>query len=93
MHWDIAKNEKLKKERGITFEEVAARIEAGAVLDVLNHPAPRKHPGQKIYVVEVRHYAYLIPYVETDDQQFLKTTIPSRKATKYYLGKENDHEG
>jgi uncharacterized DUF497 family protein len=90
--WDVAKNEKLRQERGISFEEVAARIEAGAILDVLEHPAPRQHPGQRIYVVEIQGYAYLIPYVEADDHQFLKTIIPSRKATKRYLGKEEGHE-
>lgn len=91
--WDIAKNERLKQERGITFEEVAARIEAGAVLDVIEHPAPQRHAGQRVYVVEIRNYAYLIPYVEADNYQFLKTIIPSRKAMKQYLGKEGSHEG
>lgn len=91
--WDVPKNEKFKRERGITFEEVANAIAAGGVLDVVGHPATRKYPGQRIYVVEIRDYVYLVPYVETEEHQFLKTIIPSRKARKKYLGKEQSHEG
>jgi len=92
MRWDVVKNEKLKRERGISFEEVAAKIEGDGPLAVIDHPAPQRHPGQRVYVVEIRDYAYLVPFVEDEDHQFLKTVIPSRKATKQFLGKEDGHE-
>jgi len=91
--WDVSKNERLKQERGITFEEVATKIEGGGALAVIDHPAPQKHPGQRIFMVEIRGYVYLVPFVEAEDHLFLKTVIPSRKATKQYLGEETGHEG
>ena len=81
------KNERLRLERGITFEEILFHIENGDLLDVLEHPNPDRYPGQRILVVGVGDYAYLVPYVEDDRELFLKTIIPSRKATKQYIGK------
>ena len=83
--WDPAKNRRLIAERGVSFEEVAALIESGALVDVFDHPDPeRKH--QRIAVIEIGDYAHLVPYVETEAGDFfLKTIIPSRKATKKYL--------
>ena len=83
--WDPAKNRRLIAERGVSFEEVATLIESGALVDVLDHPSPeRSH--QRIAVIEMGEYAYLVPYVETEAGDFfLKTIIPSRKATKKYL--------
>ncbi len=90
--WDTAKNEKLKRERRVSFEEVTARIEAGGLLAVLEHPAPQKYPGQKIFVVAIRGYACLVPFTEAADHLFLKTVIPSRKATKQFLGEDGHDE-
>ena len=39
-------------------------------------------------VVNVDGYAYLVPFVEDVQGVFLKTIIPSRKATKRYLNGE-----
>ena len=80
--WDPAKNIRLIAERGVGFEEVATLIESGALVDVFDHPDPdRSH--QRIAVVEIGEYAYLVPYVETEAGDFfLKTIIPSRKATR-----------
>lgn len=86
--WDDAKNEKLKAERGIGFEEVVFLIGIGRVLDILQHPNPGRYAGQRIFVIERNDYAYLVPFAEDDDSIFLKTIIPSRKATKRYLGGE-----
>jgi len=86
--WDDAKNEKLKAERGIGFEEVVFHIQRGEVLDVLDHPNPQRYAGQRVYVIQRDDYAYLVPFVEDDEVVFLKTIIPSRKATKEYLGQE-----
>jgi len=86
--WDEAKNAKLKAERGIGFEEIVFLIAKGHVLDVLDHPNPVRYAGQRIFVIERETYAYLVPFVEDERQITLKTIIPSRKATKTYLGQE-----
>lgn len=84
--WSPEKNEVLIKERGISFEEVVYHVEQGHVLDILEHPNPERYGGQRIFVVVIEDYAYLVPFVESDAEVFLKTIIPSRKATKRYLG-------
>ncbi|HEY3198716.1 MAG TPA: BrnT family toxin [Nitrospirales bacterium] len=78
----MEKNEKLMVDRGISFEEIVFHIEQGDLLDILEHPNPER---QRIFVVNVRGYAYLVPFLETEDEVVLKTVIPSRKATKKYL--------
>jgi len=90
--WDDAKNEKLKADRGIGFEEIVFHIERGDVLDILEHPNPQRYAGQRIFVVQRDGYVYLVPFVEDEKLIFLKTIIPSRKATKEYLGEEPDDE-
>lgn len=88
--WDFKKNEKLKAERGISFEQIVMHIGRGDVLDLVIHPNQEKYPGQQIIVVEINEYAYLVPFVESSEGKFLKTIIPSRKATRDYLGGENE---
>ena len=83
--WDPEKNQKLKAERGVSFEEVVFHIERGDLLDVLEHPRKNKYQGQRIFVVKIENYAYLVPFVEGEKEIFLKTIIPSRKATRLYL--------
>jgi uncharacterized DUF497 family protein len=83
--WDVEKNKKLISERGVSFEEVVAILEDGSLLDVLDHPNIR-YSHQKIYVVEIGGYVYLVPFVTEGNKIFLKTIIPSRKAQKKYLG-------
>ncbi len=91
--WDEAKNERLKVERGIGFEEIVFHIERGDLIDILEHPSQERYTGQRIFVVQRDDYVYLVPFVEGDKFVFLKTIIPSRKATKQYLGEEpEDHE-
>ena len=84
-NWDPSKNEKLKAERSISFEEIVFHIERGDEVDIFEHPNQKRYPGQKISVVLIEDYAYLVPYVESDTEIFLKTIIPSRKATKKYV--------
>jgi len=84
--WNHEKNEQLVRERGISFEEVVFHIERGDVLDVLEHPNDERYPEQRLFVVAVDDTAYLVPFVESEEELFLKTIIPSRKATKRYLG-------
>ena len=83
--WSAEKNELLKEERQISFEDVVFYIDQGFLLDVLEHPNQEKYKGQKIFVVQMDEYAYLVPFLEDEHEIFLKTIIPSRKATKRYL--------
>lgn len=86
--WDDAKNAKLRTERDIGFEDMVFHIERGDLLDILEHPKPGRYAGQRIFVVRHRDYVYLVPFVEDEQAVFLKTIIPSRKATKQYLSQE-----
>jgi uncharacterized DUF497 family protein len=88
--WDEAKNEKLKLERGIGFEDVIFHIERGDLLDILEHPNQQRYSGQRIFVIRRDDYVYLVPFAENEKIVFLKTIIPSRKATRRYLGKEQE---
>jgi len=90
--WDEEKNAKLRKERGIGFEDIVFHIERGNLLDILEHPNADRYAGQRIFIVRREGYVYLVPFVEDEHTVFLKTIIPSRKATKEYLGEESDHE-
>ncbi len=84
--WNQEKNRKLSQERGISFEAIVYAIRKGDVLDVFDHPNPEKYPNQSVYAVNINEYIYLVPFVrEEGGGYFLKTIIPSRKATKQYL--------
>ena len=86
--WNNDKNEWLKTHRGVCFEQVVLLMERGDILDVIEHPNQDKYPGQKMAVVMIDDYAYLVPYVYDGDEIFLKTLIPSRKATNKYKRKK-----
>jgi hypothetical protein len=88
--WNDEKNEWLKRERNISFEIAVSVIESGGILDVLSHPRPELYGDQRIFVLEIDNYAYLVPFVEDEEKVFLKTIIPSRKATKEYLKERSD---
>ena len=81
LNWDPQKNETSKKERGISFEEIAYLIESGQVSGIEENPS---RPDQKIYILAIESYAIIVPYVENDNEIFLKTAFPSRKYTKKY---------
>ena len=83
--WDNEKNELLKRNRGVCFEQVVILMEREDVLETIEHPNQDKYPGQKIAIVRIDDYAYLVPYVQESDEIFLKTIIPSRKATNKYV--------
>jgi uncharacterized DUF497 family protein len=85
--WSKEKDQRLKAERDVSFEEVIVHIAAGDLLDIVEQPNPEKYEGQRLFIVKMREYVWLVPFVETDDEIFLKTIIPSRKATKKYLGR------
>jgi len=90
--WNIEKNEEIIKERGISFEEIVFSIMHDGLLDVIEHPNKTKYSNQKIFIVNIDEYVYLVPFVEDEHTIFLKTIIPSRKMTKKYLGDKNETE-
>ena len=83
--WAPQKNAELLASRGVSFEQVVVAVEAGGLLDILAYPNPRRYPAQRVMLVTWDEYVYLVPFVEQDDHYFLKTVIPSRKATRDYL--------
>jgi uncharacterized DUF497 family protein len=90
INWNTEKSLALKASRGICFEDVVFFIERGEILDDYLHPNQKAYPGQRIMVIGVANYAYLVPYVENEEELFLKTIIPSRKATQRYLGEQHE---
>jgi hypothetical protein len=86
-NWSAKKNQLLLQERGISFERIVFEISIGNEVAVVMHPNQDKYPGQMISVVRVDDYVYLVPYVETESEIFLKTIIPSRKAARQYRNK------
>ncbi|TVQ96708.1 MAG: BrnT family toxin [Desulfovibrionales bacterium] len=84
--WNAEKNALLARERGVTFEDVVHKIEGGALVIEAEHPNPIKYPNQRILIVDIDGYAFLVPFARDGEDFFLKTIIPSRKATKKYLG-------
>ena len=69
----------------MSFEEVVFRIERGQLRNVIEHPNPVKYAGQRVFIINITDQACLVPFIETERGIFLKTIIPSRKATKRYL--------
>ncbi|MDD4736703.1 MAG: toxin [Kiritimatiellae bacterium] len=88
--WNESKNELLKCERDVCFEQIVILMEQGKFLEVIDHPNQIKYRGQKIAIFEIDRYAYLVPYEQHENSIELKTIIPSRKATKKYLGDTNE---
>ena len=83
--WSAGKNQTLKEERGVSFESIVVAIESGGLLDILAHPNQSKYPRQRVLVGSCDNYVCLVPFVEEGEYFFLKTIIPSRKATRDYL--------
>ncbi|MDD2640966.1 MAG: DUF4258 domain-containing protein [Arcobacteraceae bacterium] len=86
IRYSLEKNEQLKAQRDISFEDVILAIESGKLLDDIEHPNKEKYPHQNIFIilVEIKDYVYLVPYVEDETSIFLKTIIPSRQMNKKY---------
>jgi len=77
IRWSLAKNEKLKKERGISFDEIIR----SKLIAVKKHPRKK---NQKIMLFKCRAYIWVVPFVMEKNEIFLKTLFPSRKYTKLY---------
>lgn len=84
--WNPEKNEMLRRDRAISFEEIIFHVERGDILDILQHPNQERYPSRRVLVVNVNDYAFIVPFIESEEVVFLKTIIPSRKATRRYLG-------
>ncbi len=87
-NWDERKNSKLKEERGISFEQVLYCIHNNCILDILEHPNKKKYKNQRLYIISIDNYAYVVPFIDKKDERFLITIFPSRKYTEKYLRKE-----
>ena len=90
IRWNPEKNLQLKRERDVSFEEILSAVEQGGLLLTVEHPTKKRYPNQRIWVVSLRGYAHMVPFVETVDEVFLKTIMPSRKVTKQYLSEASD---
>jgi uncharacterized DUF497 family protein len=88
--WDLEKNEWLKSNRGICFEDIVFFIEKGNLLDIIDNPNRKEYKNQKIYIVEINKYVFMAPFYESEEGNYLITIIPSRKMTKKYLGGRNE---
>jgi len=88
VEWSTEKNTLLLQNRKISFEDVLSAISSGGLIKTIAHPNQNKYNGQQIFVINIKKYIYLVPFVETEQKIFLKTIIPSRKATKKYLRKD-----
>jgi uncharacterized DUF497 family protein len=87
--WSDEKNAWLLAKRNVTFEEVVFWIMRGGLLDILEHTNKEKYPNQRVFIVNMEDYAYIVPFVEDGDRVFLKIIIPSRKMTRKYLKAES----
>ena len=88
--WSVEKNALLQQERGLSFEQITVAVESGGLLDIVAHPNAERYPRQRIMVVVIDDYVYLVPYVEEEDHLFLKTIIPSRKATRDFIAAKGE---
>jgi len=87
--WNEEKNDQLKRDREVSFEEIVTHILQGDLLLVKEHPNQERYPGQQMFVVRIDEYVYLVPFVQEGNVRFLKTIFPSRKATRNYLRRVN----
>jgi len=90
--WDIEKNERLKKERNISFEDIALLLAAGKLWKTADHPNPEKYPNQRVFLVPIDGYIFFVPFVMENETIFLKTAFPHRKATRDYLKEIKENE-
>ena len=84
-YWDAAKDALLRRQRGISFDQVAYLIENGGLLAIVGHNNPERHPGQRIFIIRIGNYAYCVPFEETTSGVFLRTAYPSSRATRQHL--------
>ena len=83
-NWNEEKNKIIKRDRQVCFEDFLISLSENKLLDILPHPDKEKYPNQKIFIVIINNYTYYVPFVENDEEIFLKNIIPSRKYHKKY---------
>jgi len=88
--WDPEKNVWLKTNRNISFEQIIFHLGQGDIWGTSDHPNQEKYPRQKLYFVIVEDYIYIVPHIVEENHIFLKTIIPSRKATRDYLKEKKE---
>ncbi len=86
--WNEEKNRWLKENRGVSFEDIVELIRLNRVLDTIPNPNTKQHAHQRVFIVVIAHYIYMVPFIEDEEKVFLKTIYPSRKYTKIYLKKK-----
>jgi uncharacterized DUF497 family protein len=91
-YWDNDKNEQLKRKRGISSEQIVFLILNDRILDILEHPNKMQYRDQKLYVINVDNYAYVVPFEDRKGIRFLKTIFPGRKYTQKYLRREGEQK-
>lgn len=91
-NWNKEKNEWLRKKRNIGFEDIIFLISEGKLVEVVKNPG-EEYQNQLMFVINFENYIYLVPFVIDENEIFLKTIIPSRKATKKYIGGKNNENG
>ena len=79
IRWDVLKNERLKKARGASFEDLIN----SKLIKIMKNP---KRVNQNIMLFEYKKYIWVVPFVEEKDYYFSKTLFPSRKYTKIFKG-------
>lgn len=84
--WNYDKNIKLKKERDVRFGDVIFKINSGEILDIIDNPNKGKYPNRQVFILKINEYIYYVPFVEDENEVFLKTIIPIRKLMKEYSG-------
>jgi uncharacterized DUF497 family protein len=88
--WDEDRNRVLKEKRGVSFEMVLQAMVDDRLLDVLEHPNREKYGGQRLYVVEIDRYAWIVPFEDDGEERVLKTIFPSRRYTRLYISREEN---
>jgi hypothetical protein len=83
--WNPQKSEELKEHRGVSFEELLE----GRFIEIRRNPG---RPDQDLLLIEYQGYVWVVPFVETEEEIFLKTLYRSRKYTKIYRRKMNEED-
>jgi uncharacterized DUF497 family protein len=91
--WDPDKNDLIKRQRGISFEEIALLLGNGVLWAVTKHWNPQKYPNQRIFLIPIDDQIIAVPFVRDGEIIFLKTAFPSRKMTKLYMEEKHDQNG
>ena len=85
--WNEEKNIKLQNERNVSFEEIVSILKNDEIIDIVENPSSN-FDNQECYIIEIKSYIWVVPYVKNGNEIFLKTAFPSRKHTKIYFNNQ-----